>query len=101
MPYEGEFAGYKPLQRIAETDRVKNLLKKSRPYVSDSAGAPALVPKTPPSNSTPLPIFAAAIDGSWAEVDVRNGYPGQKAGYCPAPTILLHLLKIHQLASPH
>ena len=30
MPYEGEFAGYKPLQRIAETERVKSLLKKSR-----------------------------------------------------------------------
>ncbi len=97
MPYEGEFAGYKPLQRIAETDRVKNLLKKSRPYVSDSAGAPALVPKTPPSNSTPLPIFAAAIDGSWAEVDVRNGYPGAKVGYCTVASILLDLLKIDQL----
>jgi hypothetical protein len=97
MPYEGEFAGYKPLQRIAETERVKSLLKKSRVFVPDSAGAPALVPKTPPDISTPLPIFAVAIDGSWAEVDVRNGYPGAKVGYCTVASVLLDLLKIDQL----
>jgi len=97
MPYEGEFAGYKPLQRIAETERVKSLLKKSRVFLPDSAGAPALVPKTPPEISTPLPIFAVAIDGSWAEVDVRNGYPGAKVGYCTVASVLLDLLKIDQL----
>jgi hypothetical protein len=63
----------------------------------DSAGAPALVPKTPPEISTPLPIFAVAIDGSWAEVDVRNGYPGAKVGYCTVASVLLDLLKIDQL----
>jgi len=97
MPYEGEFAGYKPLQRIAETERVKNLLKKSRVFVPDSAGVPSLVPKLPPEVSTPLPIFAVAIDGSWAEVDVRNGYPGAKVGYCTVASVLLDLLKIDEL----
>jgi hypothetical protein len=97
MPYEGEFAGYKPLQRIAETERVKNLLKKSRVFVPDSVGVPSLVPKSPPEVSTPLPIFAVAIDGSWAEVDVRNGYPGAKVGYCTVASVLLDLLKIDEL----
>jgi hypothetical protein len=97
MPYEGEFAGYKPLQRIAETERVRNLLKKSRVFVPDSAGVPSLVPKSPPEVSTPLPIFAVAIDGSWAEVDVRNGYPGAKVGYCTVASVLLDLLKIDEL----
>src|SRR6267143_1218234 len=97
MPYEGEFAGYKPLQRIAETERVKNLLKKSRVFVSGTAGAPALVPKVPPDVSIPLPIFAVAIDGSWAEVDVRNGYPGAKVGYCTVASVLLDLLKVEHL----
>lgn len=97
MPYEGEFAGYKPLQRIAETERVKNLLKKSRVFTPNSPGAPALLPKTPPEASTPLPTFAVAIDGSWAEVDVRNGYPGAKVGYCTVASVLLDLLKIEQL----
>jgi hypothetical protein len=97
MPYEGEFAGYKPLQRIAETERVKSLLKKSRVYVPISAGAPDLVPKIPPDASTPLPIFAVAIDGSWAEVDVKNGYPGAKVGYCTVASVLLDLQKVEEL----
>ena len=97
MPYDGEFAGYRPLQRIAETERVKNLLKKSRVYVPISAGAPDLIPKIPPNASTPLPIFAVAIDGSWAEVDVKNGYPGAKVGYCTVASVLLDLQKVEEL----
>ena len=97
MPYEGEFAAYKPLQRIAETERVKTLLKKSRVCLPSTAGVPALVPKAPPDISTPLPIFAVAIDGSWAEVDVRNGYPGAKVGYCTVASVLLDLHKVEEL----
>jgi hypothetical protein len=97
MPYEGEFAGYRPLRRIAETERVKSLLKKSRVYVPTAGGAPNLVPKVPPDVSTPLPIFVVAIDGSWAEVDVRNGYPGAKVGYCTVASVLLDLLKVEEL----
>jgi len=97
MPYEGEFAGYRPLQRIAETERVKSLLKKSRVLPTTAAGAPALVPKMPPAVSSPLPIFAVAIDGSWAEVDVKNGYAGAKVGYCTVASVLLDLLKVDQL----
>ena len=44
-----------------------------------------------------LPVFVVAIDGSWAEVDVRNGYPGAKVGYCTVASVLLDLLKIEQL----
>jgi hypothetical protein len=97
MPYEGEFAGYRPLQRIVETERVKNLLRKSRVHVPSAGGVPTLVPKAPPSPSTPLPIFVVAIDGSWAEVDVRNGYPGAKIGYCTVASVLLDLAKVDQL----
>jgi hypothetical protein len=97
MPYEGEFAGYKPLQRIAETERVKSLLKKSRVCLPSALGAPILVPRVPPETAMPLPIFAVAIDGSWAEVDVRNGYPGAKVGYCTVASVLLDLYKVEQL----
>ena len=97
MPYEGEFAAYKPLQRIAETERVKSLLKKSRVYVPSAVGANSLVPEVPPTNAEPLPIFVAAIDGSWAEVDVRNGYPGAKVGYCTVASVLLDLAKVNEL----
>lgn len=97
MPYEGEFAGYKPLQRIVETERVKNLLKKSRVCPPNGAGTPVLAPKGPPDALTPPPVFAVAIDGSWAEVDVRNGYPGAKVGYCTVASVLLDLFKVEQL----
>jgi hypothetical protein len=30
MPYDGEFASYRPLRRIAEADTVKNLLNDHR-----------------------------------------------------------------------
>ncbi len=32
MPYEGEFAGYAPLRRIAETESVQQLLRRARVY---------------------------------------------------------------------
>jgi hypothetical protein len=38
-----------------------------------------------------LPRFILAIDGSYAEVDVKNGYPGAKVGYCTAASVLLDL----------
>jgi len=97
MPYEGEFAAYRPLQRIAETERVKSLLKKSRVLIPDQNGLDALKPTTPPPASNSLPDYVVAIDGSWAEVDVRNGYPGAKIGYCTVASVLLDLLKIDEL----
>lgn len=97
MPYEGEFATYKPLQRIAETERVKSLLKKSRVYVPAQTESSALVPKTPPAPSEELPEYVVAIDGSWAEVDVNNGYPGAKVGYCTVASVLLDLMRIDEL----
>jgi hypothetical protein len=44
-----------------------------------------------------LPRFILAIDGSYAEVDVKNGYPGAKVGYCTAASVLLDLHLIGQL----
>jgi len=43
MPYEGEFAGYRPLQRIVETERVQGLLRKSR--VFQQSGPSAVLPR--------------------------------------------------------
>jgi hypothetical protein len=97
VPYEGEFAGYKPLQRIAETERVKSLLRKSRICPPGDKNELALEPKAPPKSSAPLPMFTVAIDGSWAEVDVRNGYPGAKVGYCTVASVVLDLLKVEEL----
>lgn len=96
MPYEGEFAGYRPLQRIAETERVKQLLRRSRVFVPTTTSSAPSVQSAPKPNG-PLPNFVVAIDGSTAEVDVRNGYPGAKVGYCTVASVLLNLSEMARL----
>ncbi|MCL2625793.1 MAG: DNA double-strand break repair nuclease NurA [Cystobacterineae bacterium] len=44
-----------------------------------------------------LPRFILAIDGSYTEVNVKNGYPGAKIGYCTAASVLLDLRLIDEL----
>jgi len=95
MPYEGEFAGYRPLQRIVETERVQSLLRKSRVFQGGSA--PAISPQPAPVARYDLPNYVVAIDGSNAEVDVRNGYPGAKVGYCTVASVLLNLAEMSKL----
>jgi hypothetical protein len=96
MPYEGEYAHYQPLKRIVESDRVQQLLRRSR--VLDSASlTQQAVPRTPPASDSPLPSLVVAIDGSHAEVDVRNGYPGAKVGYCSVASVVLNLAEVERL----
>jgi hypothetical protein len=97
MPYEGEFAGYRPLQRIVETERVQGLLRKSRVFQSGADGPSVVSPKLAPPSSHVLPNYVVAIDGSNAEVDVRNGYPGAKVGYCTVASVLLNLAEMARL----
>jgi hypothetical protein len=96
MPYDGEYAGYNPLRRIAETARVQQLLRRSRVVESESLGTPAAPAAAPPAPGS-LPEFTVAIDGSRAEVDVRNGYPGAKVGYCSVASVLVNLRAVERL----
>jgi hypothetical protein len=96
MPYEGEYAGYNPLRRIAETARVQQLLRRSRVLKLESLGMPA-APILAPIVPELLPEFTVAIDGSYAEVDVRNGYPGAKVGYCSVASVLVNLRAVDRL----
>jgi hypothetical protein len=95
MPYEGEFARYRPLQRIVETERVQSLLRKSRVFQANSVAV--MAPRLAPSPTHALPSYVVAIDGSNAEVDVRNGYPGAKVGYCTVASVLLNLAEMSRL----
>ena len=38
-----------------------------------------------------------AIDGSHTEVDVRNGYPGAKVGYCSVASVIMNLVEVDRL----
>jgi len=96
MPYDGEYATYRPLHRVSESQRVKNLLSRSKLLeVARANYAPNPV-EAPPQALT-LPRFILAIDGSYAEVDVKNGYPGAKVGYCTVASVLLDLHLIDEL----
>ncbi|MFO8012540.1 MAG: DNA double-strand break repair nuclease NurA, partial [Phycisphaerae bacterium] len=90
MPYDGEYATYRPLRRISECQRVKGLLARTK--LLEAARAPhAPHPIEAPLETPALPRFILAIDGSYAEVAVKNGYPGAKVGYCTAASVLLDL----------
>ena len=96
MPYEGEFASYRSINRIAQDDRVKQFLIRSR-VMAPSITAPSLNPQeAPPANAIPV-SYAVAIDGSYADVLVKNGYPGASVGYVTVTSVLLDLLMLERL----
>lgn len=96
MPYDGEFATYRPLHRIMESQRVKQLLSRSRVYQrgdSRSLSSPMNAPEAPADK----PRFILAIDGSYSEVPVVTGYPGARVGYCTVASVLLDLALVDRL----
>jgi hypothetical protein len=96
MPYEGEFAQYQPLRRIAESEQVQKLLKRAKTNIPVNTG-PSIVPQQAPDDGSHPPDLLVAIDGSMAEVPVKNGYPGAKVGYCTVASVLLNLRLIDTL----
>jgi len=96
MPYDGEFAGYRALHRIAETERVQQLLRRAQVY-TPGASEPAIIPSSPPAAEESLPEFIVAIDGSSQEVAVKTGYPGAQVGYLTVASVLLDLGAIDRL----
>jgi NurA domain len=96
MPYEGEFAAYRALQRIAETERVQQLLRRAQIYTPNPSG-PSIAPSPPPTTEEPLPEFIVAIDGSSQEVAVKTGYPGAQVGYLTVASVLLDLGAVDRL----
>jgi hypothetical protein len=97
MPYEGEFAGYRPLQRIVETEHVRQLLSRCKVCDQTDLNVPTLTPSSAPACTDSLPRLIVAIDGSDAEVPVVNGYPGARVGYCTVASVLIDLALVDQL----
>ncbi|MEH1165498.1 DNA double-strand break repair nuclease NurA [Micromonospora sp. CPCC 205539] len=97
MPYEGEFAAYRPLQRIADSDQVRALLTRAKRVRVDGAGEGLPKPLDAPPSDVALPELVLAIDGSNAEVKVTNGYPGARVGYITVASVLLNLKLIDAL----
>ena len=53
VPYEGEFASYRSLQRLAETARVKQLLRRAQVYTPGASQA-EITPSAPPTPPAPV-----------------------------------------------
>lgn len=98
MPYDGEFAQYKPLHRLAESERVKALMGqyRVRTRASDSSSAVQLtMADLQPSKW--MPDLVLAVDGSYNLVEVKNGFPGAEAAYVTVASVLIDMAKMRQL----
>lgn len=96
MPYEGEFAQYKPLHRIVQSDSVQLLLSDCQ--LAPDEPAPSAVEHIdyiPPSPWSPT--YVVAVDGSHAEVSVRNGFPGAEVSYITVASVLVDVAKRKEL----
>lgn len=96
MPYDGEFASYGPLRRIASNASVKALVQRCEvaPPANDALNVPQ------PANVTPSgwePEFIYAVDGSHHEVPVRNGFPSAEVSYVTCASVLLHARLLREL----
>ena len=96
MAYEGEFASYRALRRVADSERVKQLLSRARTNVPSTLDSTIAVANAPQPAAT-IPEFVVAIDGSQQEVAVETGYPGANVGYLTVASVLLDLAAIAML----
>lgn len=98
MPYEGEFAHYRPLQRIGESERVKALLRRARVRTKQNRGeSPPTVGLSDVRPSDWVPDWVLAVDGSHAEVKIENGFPGAEVSYVTVASVLLDVAKMTRL----
>ncbi|WP_420628755.1 DNA double-strand break repair nuclease NurA [Candidatus Leptofilum sp.] len=98
MPYEGELAGYEPLRRVANTERIKTLLGRSK--VRDNKQSVTHLPKIERASIEPSkyePSMVIAIDGSTIPVEVETGYPGAEMGYVTVASVFIDLEKARKL----
>lgn len=100
MPFEGEFASYKPLRRIMESDTVKSIenrfkIRKTDEITEDIESN--LIYKDDLVGSLWQPDMVIGIDGSLHRVKAENGFPSAEYGYVTVASVLILLEKIREL----
>ena len=100
MPYEGEFAHYRSIRRLVESQRVKDLMQRARiqDYSSGETTLPIIKTSEIPVSEWE-PKFVIAIDGSYQRTPVETGYPGAEVGYVTTAAVLMNMAKIRELDS--
>jgi hypothetical protein len=96
MPFDGERAGYRALHRVAESEKVKQLLRRARVY-KPATDQVEFSPSAVPPAAGPLADLVVAIDGSATEEVARNGYPGARIGYITVASVLLNVRRMDEL----
>src|SRR5689334_5634667 len=99
MPYDGEYAQYKPIHRIAENERVKALLGnyRIRTRATDEAAEETHLVMGDMQPSGWSPHLVLAIDGSYSSIAIQNGFPGAEATYVTVASVLIDAAKMRQL----
>lgn len=97
MPYQGEFASYKPLGRLLNNPNVRDVLDRCqrRPFPASEEGPPLARAACGPSGF--LPDLVLAIDGSYHQIPVSNGFPSAELACLTAAAVLIDLKKQRQL----
>jgi hypothetical protein len=98
MPYEGEFASYEPLRRVADSERIERLLKRSK--VRDTSQGISSLPQVAFADVRPSkwqPDIVIAVDGNDTPIRIENGYPGAEMAYITVASVFLDLLKVRML----
>lgn len=100
MPYKNEFAQHRSLQRLASSQRVRELLgnfQVKSASLEASRISPTIVKLEELDNTDWQPDWVLAIDGSHHEVPIKNGYPGAEASYVTVASVLIDVAKIREL----
>ena len=102
MPFENERASYRPLHRILSSDKVRQLQQRFRIKRNDECGSekvtPPLLDSREAGNSRRQPDMLLAIDGSYHDTPVENGFPGAEIGYITVASVLILLDKLRDLS---
>ena len=91
MPYQGEFAQYEPLRRIANEKSIESLLARSKPQEPITSVSLPRIPFADIEPSQFHPTHIIAIDGSNISVPIKDGYPGAELGYVTVASVILNL----------
>src|SRR5436305_12397196 len=99
MPYEGEFATYGPLRRLAASEQVQQQLAQYSVRTRQSRPTrPAFTPVDGLPYDDWAPYWTIALDGNVTPVTLENGYPGAEAAYFTIAAVLLDMNLIRQLS---
>ena len=96
MPYEGEFAQHKSLNRLVQSERVQQLLGGFRIREQNDLNIEPLI-KMQIKRTGWTPTWVISIDGSHQEVEIKNGFPGAEASYVTVASVMLDIKKMRKL----